>query len=125
MGLAKTATVSPVSVTVTPPANTATIASAENSFNGLPEQFLYHMGVDYKDLSERGTERLQEIYKWALDKSEEKTLGNALKTIKDLELEMGMPKLGDSMLNKIWRFVHISNQMKDLDLQRKQLGRRF
>ena len=125
-GLAKSAPQT-VNVPVAEPANTAVTKDGATTA-GFPEHFLYSLGIDYgqsRDFTETDTKRIQEIYDYAMKKSDEKTLGNAIKVIRDLEIHLGTPSRGETKLSKIWGYIHINNKIRDLEVVREQMARRY
>ncbi|MHA1853874.1 MAG: hypothetical protein ACTSUF_10280 [Candidatus Heimdallarchaeaceae archaeon] len=109
-GIAKTAQraeikTEPIIHTVADPINTICYEEVPvdvfRFFNLLSEQ------VDNKEL-----DMLKDISKWAFEGVE--TLGDGLRKLKQLEIQLGVPTGNDRRHDKMWRWIKMQRQIDEL-----------
>lgn len=94
------------------------------AYDGLPLSVSDYFNVDAFKLSDQQRERLSDIHTWAKNKVPEGTLGDIMTKISELERQLGATTIGESRIDRLWRWCRISFKIDDLDKQRTALERR-
>jgi len=120
MPLAKTAP------TETPVTSTPSLSVSDGVmvYNGLPLSVPNFFNIDAFKASETETTRMNEIYSWAKNKVPEGTLGDIITKISELERQLGATVVGESRIDKMWRWTKLSRRIDDLEKERTALERR-
>ncbi len=107
MPLAKSA---PQTTTETPPKTTTKEPVSIFSTEEKPHMEFYR----YFNLNpiEVDDAQLNKVYKWA--NQESKSISDALRKTRSLESKLGVPKLGETRLTKLYNWIRISEQINDL-----------
>jgi len=93
-------------------------------YNGLPLSVPNFFNIDAFKASETETTRMNEIYSWAKNKVPEGTLGDVITKISELERQLGATVVGESRIDKMWRWTKIQRRIEDLEKERTALERR-
>jgi len=75
--------------------------------------------TDDEKADDKINDKVKSVYDWALNKTKSDDANQIMKTIRYLEMEIGLPQLGTSRLDNINNFVVIENQIKDLENERR------
>ena len=70
-------------------------------------------------LSDKDAEKLKDISKHAF--SQGRSLSEGLKLLRDLQIQVGFPRGREKSFEKIWEFVAMENQIKDLKARQQAL----
>lgn len=89
--------------------------------DGVPLDIGRYFEIDLFKMEEKEKNKLREIYKWAEDEVEEKTLGNILIKIRDLEAKMGMSRMGSERYNRLWNWVKMDKISKEIKKRQEAL----
>ena len=87
----------------------------------VPPQVVTHLGVDNSELDNFSPEdlgKIKEIYEWAGEDLEDKSLGNLLMKLRDLDVKLGATPIGERRWKRIWNYVHLDKRVKDMEKQR-------
>lgn len=121
VGLAKSAqSVSPVTVVHSKDAQLSS-TNGEVAFLGIPVDYYGHFGIDLNRATEKQREKMAYMSKWLSEKHE--TLGDRLLELRKLEGRIGMTGT-DSRIDKVYRYMRLSDNIKDLEKQRQALEAR-
>ena len=108
----------------TEPQPTITQADGVMVYDGLPLSIPNYFNVDAFKLSDEEKGRLGSIYEWAKTKVPEGTMGDVLTKISELERQLGATAIGESRLDRLWRWCKLSFRIEDLEKERIALERR-
>lgn len=110
--------VAPIKLDPTPP-----IPQGFDSFqyDGVDISLFEMYGIDYSDEVARG--RLKDINNWILNDLEEKTIGNVMMRLRDLDSKLGATPAGEKRINRIWNWLKIRNQIDDMTKRQRALER--
>ena len=98
----------------------APISSLDVSLLGTPLPIFSHFNIDISSSNEKDRVRLKEIYSWANDDGV-KDIGDMLLKIKTLENSLGSPTIGESRVDRVWRWVALQNRITDLRKQQDSI----
>lgn len=93
--------------------------------NDVPLDMYRVFDEDINNVTRKDLDKLKEIYEWSLSECEDPTLGNVMIKISRLQNSLGAPAINEKKYDKLWRYIHISRKMKDLDKQRESLRRQW
>lgn len=93
-------------------------------YNGLPLSVPNFFNVDAFKASETETNRMNEIFSWVKNKVPEGTMGDIITKISELERQLGATVVGESRIDKMWRWTKLSHKIEDLEKERNALERR-
>ncbi len=91
----------------------------------LVEQFKHYplirfFGLDEDEKADDNiNEKIKAVYKWSFAKHHQDDPNVIMKTIRFLEMEMGLPPLGTSRLDHVHGLIEIENKMTDLENERR------
>ena len=94
--------------------------STTMAWEGVPIDVYRFFGLDFSS-PDTEIEKVRDIYLWASDKNEEKTIGNILSTISSLEHQLGSPSIRMKRYDKLWQWVKMSKNIDDLTKARESL----
>lgn len=97
-----------------------------NGFNTLcydtvPIDIYRQFDLDLANVNDKVRGQLKDIFNYAYEANEQKSVGNAMTTLRNLEVKLGSPRGGESRIGRIYNWVKLSNQIQDLDLRRNAL----
>lgn len=72
------------------------------------------LGLDTHNLKATDTNYLQEIYDFVRGDSKEMTPLEVLAKVRNLENRLGIPRLGERRLDKVYRYVKLQSQIDNL-----------
>lgn len=82
-------------------------------------QLFTFFSFDEKDRSnDKQNDKLKTVYNWAKDSSKSNELIKIIDCLKDLEHRIGFPDLGETRLDKVYNYVNIERQIKDLEQEK-------
>ena len=85
---------------------------------------LYQMfDIELTKADDTQKERLRDLSNWVSEGLEEKSIGNILTKIKEIDNKLGATPIGSSRLNRIWNHLKISQRINDLHKQQRALER--
>ena len=123
-GLAKSASqpveVAPKEVVHSDPVSVNT----EPSWSGVPMAVYRFFNVDFSKVDGKTVDQLKDIYQYASNESQDKSIGGILNLIRDLELKLGQPRLTETAYSKIWNYVTINKQIRSLEKEKEAYLRR-
>lgn len=103
------ATPAPISIEITPSNNVITQ-------EGVPISVIRYFGIDTRKIDNKDKEQLKEIYIFIKDNP------NGLYTIlSNIERKLGAPSLGETRFGRIWNYLKLTNQIDNLEKDRKAL----
>jgi len=82
---------------------------------------MFDIPIESAEETEKG--RLRDLSNWVSEGLEEKSIGNILTKIKEIDNKLGATPIGSSRLNRIWNHLKISQRIKDLHTQQRALER--
>lgn len=101
--------------------NQQTVGFNSFEYDGVDLSLFEMYGIDYTDDVARG--RLKDINNWISADLEEKTIGNVMMKLRDLDTKLGATPAGGRRIDRIWNHLKISQKMKDLMKQQRALER--
>jgi len=66
------------------------------------------------ELPEKDMEKLKDIYEWSKIGLDEPTIGNSLIKIRNLELRLGSSSMGKEKINKLWNWIRMDMNIKEI-----------
>lgn len=116
-GLAKAAP-SPTQEAI--PTQTGPIEQAfmEPLWAGVPMSVLRHFGLDLK-ADESTLSQVREVYRMV--DVEDKTPGKVLQKLSDLEVQMGVPRIGETRYGRLYNYLRMGSAIKDMQRQQGAL----
>lgn len=94
------------------PQTTTPIQTVE--WKGVPIDIYRYFGLDLGTVEKKTIEKISDIFVWALEKSEEKTVGNALQKIQTLETTLGVPHFNETRYDRLYNWITIQRQIDEL-----------
>jgi hypothetical protein len=91
---------------------------------GVSDIIEHYRLFDYLNISneerqkDKINDRVKLVHAWAKDKAKTDNDYDLFGALKHLEMRLGIPPLGQSMLNHLYNFISLDRQVKDLTLQR-------
>ena len=91
----------------------------------LAEDLKHYPLMKFFDLSndERAddtiNDKVKSVYKWVINTTKSDEQDKIVKTLRYLEMDIGVPDLGTSRLDHIYNFVTIENNIEDLRNERR------
>jgi hypothetical protein len=92
---------------------------------GVPVDFYRFFDVAMEKVDEDGVNKLKDIYEWAGNKVEEKTMGNIMDKIGEVSRKLGSPHIGERRYEKVWEWIKISKNIEDLEKRREAQERKW
>lgn len=94
------------------------ITSITSILNDAPIEIIRYFGVDLLTIDEKTREKLKDIYKFCSKNTN--GLGEILMKVKDIERKVKNPvNLYEPLYGRVWNWIKISEQINDLEKQRK------
>lgn len=93
-----------------------TMSSGEIGYLGIPVDIYAHFGIELSKASEAQREKMALINSGI----DGETLGDRMLKLRDIERKLGMSGM-DSRLDKVYRYIRISSEIKDLEKRRKSM----
>ena len=121
MPLAKAAPVPQSETTPAEPSPTPRYSSFE--YDGIPIDVYQMFGMPMEKSTKQGREELKDIYNWASEGIEDKTLGNVMSRIDALELALGTPRAGETRRGRLWGWLKLKRQINDMTKRQRVLER--
>lgn len=98
------------------PLNTS--SSGELSYLGVPVDIYGYFGLDLNKASNSQREKMLQINRYVSDG--DATIGDRMMKIRQIERKLGMGGM-DSRIDKIYRYIRLSENIRDLEARRKAL----
>ena len=119
MGISKTSEVSKVSSSVQ---ETPSMSGFNDvKYNGIPIDLYGYFDVPLTSNDRQLPERLSKIMSWTNDKE---TIGDKLQKLRQLENKLGVPRGGESRIERLYRWISLANKMEDLRQRQDALSNR-
>jgi hypothetical protein len=97
------------------------IASVVDSYMlGVPPDVYLHFGVGIENTDSKQRTRIKELYDWANNESVN-NFGDVMLKIRNLENSLGKPSIGESRVDRIWRWVSLQRRINDLHKQQDSI----
>ena len=85
---------------------------------------LYSMfDIELTKAEDTQKEKLRDLSNWVSADLQEKSIGNIMSKIKEIDNKLGATPIGSSRLNRIWNHLKISQRINDLHKQQRALER--
>lgn len=81
-------------------------------FNDVPVDIYRFFGIDLGTAEGKQFDRLKDIAQWTF--SDVETLGDGLSKLKQLEIKMGAPKMGQNREDRIHNYIKLQRNINDL-----------
>ena len=81
-------------------------------FTEVPVDIYRQFGLDIGTAQGKEFDKLKDISKWAFDN--ENTVGDNLMRLKQLQVKLGAPRIGEQSYDKVYNWVKIQGQITDL-----------
>lgn len=91
------------------------------SYNGVPVDMFSYFDIPINSNDKNLPERLSKILLWANDKE---TIGDKLQKLRDLENQLGVPRGGESRIERLYRYVVLADRINDLRKRQDALSNR-
>jgi len=115
MPLAKEAP-QPVSIPTTAPASPTTQVTNVTGYEGIPFEVYRFFNIAPATLKSDDMKQIKEIYKWA----ESDGIGDSMVKLRNLEMKIGAPHIGETRYTKIYNWVRVSNIVNSLEKEREE-----
>ena len=91
-------------------------------YEGIPIDFYAFFDVPMDRATQKDKKELGDIYSWG--KENDKTLGDVMQHLRDLEMQLGQPKIGVKRHTKLWNYIKIQKNIEDLMKRKDALQNR-
>lgn len=91
------------------------------NYNGIPIDVYGYFDVPLTSNDRQLPERLSKILSWAKDKE---TIGDKLQKLRQLENQLGVPRGGESRIERLYRWISLSSKIDDLRNRQDALSNR-
>jgi len=116
MPLAKSAEPSPIPE-VTQPVKSSTPQPGNLEMGTVPFETYRFFGISPGNIPDKDLNQIKDVYDWA--KQDSKDLGESLYKIRQLEIKMGQPALGESRYSRMWNYVRMSKAFNTIKANRE------
>jgi len=125
MPLAKSAPTPATAPSVQPstqqPAPTQAISHIEG-FEGIPFEVYRFFNVSPSVAKSDDIRQIKEVYRWSA--KEEGGIGDTMVKLRNLEMKLGSPGIGETRYSKMYNWIRVSNIVSELETEReKQIER--
>ncbi len=86
----------------------------------VPMDIYKYFNVDFFDASDRHIDEMKTVTEFALNNSNKRP-GDMIQKLQELEVRLGAPRIGETMLNKMYNWIEIRNVMSDMRKKGKAL----
>lgn len=91
----------------------------------MPLDMLRHFDMDVVSVDNKQKQFLNDIHEWVKSDLEyqgkEPTRGNVALRVQELKRVLGVPLAGETMLNKVWRWLKLQRNIDDLQKEQTAL----
>ena len=94
-----------------------------HEYDGVPVDLLRFYGVSLGEATSGENKKLREIYDIVNDGLEERTIGNVMQHLSNLDLKMGATPIGERRLDRIWAYLKLTHNIRELDKRRRAYER--
>lgn len=94
-------------------------ADQERGWRDISPAIWEFFETDPSKLSDKEAEKLKDISKFAF--SDNRSLSEGLRKLREIQIQVGLPRGQEKSYDKIWEFVAIENQVKDLQARQHAL----
>lgn len=91
------------------------------AIDGIPLDIGNLFDVDLHKMNDKEKSKLKELYEWAVGEVEEKTLGNVMLKIRELERRMGQSRTGSESYNRLWNWVKMEKYSREIKKRQEAL----
>lgn len=74
-----------------------------------------YLSIDGVNVSREDANKVKTIYEYVKAKSQNGLKSEILQTIRDLEIRLRTPKLGETRLDNLYRYIRIANMRREID----------
>ncbi len=91
-------------------------------YDGVPIDFYQFFGVPMDKATIKDKKELSDMYSWG--KENNKSLGDMMQSLRDLELKLGQPPIGMRRQSKLWNHMKLQRNINDLVKRQDALNNR-
>lgn len=107
----KVAEVTPMNSKATDTANSGSLGMGQ-----VPFETYRFFGVNPGTADQKDLNQIKDVYDWASKDSN--GLGDSLYKLRQLEIKLGQPPLGETRYSKMWNYVRISKMVNNIETDR-------
>ena len=94
-----------------------------HEWEGVPVDIWRYYGVYPEDNTPEKANRLKEINDIVSEGLEEKTIGNVMQYLSNLDLKMGATPIGESRLNRVWAYLKMTQNIRETQKRQRSFER--
>lgn len=96
--------------------------SVVSGFESVPFEVYRFFNANPSQIQTDDIKQIKTVYKWSLEGSN--GLGDAVNKIRNLEVKLGQPAVGESRYTKLYNYIRVSDLVRDLENERdRQVNR--
>jgi len=94
-----------------------------HEWNGVPIDLLRYYGIHLEEATPQQTKRLREMCEIINDELTEKTIGNIMGYLNNLDLKLGATPVGENRLDRMWSYLKLHKNIKEMQLRQRAYER--